>query len=133
MKIFMRNLGTSCFFFSFQKSWASCIYLLAIIFCLLFFVFVLLLQTKLLLQMFKNTYLCSLTTRLTIKTQLKEIYKNNTSLTFKSNNSMNSSTSELIHYEPLTFFPKVFKEYDFKIFAVCKTSWTIFVVVIARS
>ena len=58
--------------------------------------------------MFENTYLCSLTTRLTIKTQLKEIYKNNTSLIFKSNNSMNSSTSELIHYEPLTFFPKVF-------------------------
>ena len=58
--------------------------------------------------MFENAYLCSLTTRLTIKTQLKEIYKSNTSLIFKSNNSMNSSISALIHYEPLTFFPKVF-------------------------
>ena len=47
-------------------------------------------------QMFENTYPCFLTTRLIIKTQLKEIYENNTILVFKSNFFLNCSISELI-------------------------------------
>ena len=52
-------------------------------------------------QMFKNTYPCFLITRLIVKTQGKEIYKNNTSLIFKSNFSMNWSISEIIYHEVL--------------------------------
>ena len=49
-------------------------------------------------QMFKNTYLCFLTSRLIIKTQLK-IYIYQTTL----NISMNYSISELIYHEALIF------------------------------
>ena len=57
-------------------------------------------------QMLENTYPCSLTTRLNIKTQSKEIYKNLTSLIFKSNFSMNCLIFELIYYEALIFSVK---------------------------
>ena len=76
--------------------------LLEIIFCSTFLVSVLLLQTILLQQIFENTYLCFLTPRLIIKTQSKEIYKNNTSfisLIF----SMNCSICDLIYHEALVF------------------------------
>ena len=82
---------------------------------LLFLVSILSLKTVLFQQLFKNTYLCFLTARLIMKTQLKEIYKNNTSLIFKSNFSMNCSISELICHKVLIFFLKFMfsKEYYF--------------------
>ena len=75
-------------------------------------------------RVFENTYLCFPTTRLIIKMQSKEIYKNNTSLIFKSNFSMNCSISELICHEALLFSLKFLfsKEYYFRFLLSIKGS-----------
>ena len=78
----------------------------------------------LLQQMFENTYPCSLTTRLIIKTESKETYNNNTSLIFNSNFYMNCSISELIYHEALIFSLKFLfsKEYYFHFLLFLKRS-----------